>query len=732
MSRFCLHLCRDALSRHVTDADEAINIGSVIRATKNPFLDIELLVKTALSTGAHAVHPGYGYLSENPDFADGVRNAGLIFIGPTSQAMSTLGDKRMSKDYLRKHAPQVPLIPGFEGSSQNAKDLETAAEQIGYPVMLKASAGGGGKGIRVVREQAQLRSELERAQSEASRSFGSSDCILEKFIEEGKHLEIQIVGDSHGNVISLGERDCSVQRRHQKVIEETPCQLLTPETRQKMSDTAILIAKLIGYEGAGTVEFVYDVQKNSYYFLEVNARLQVEHPITEEVTGLDLVALQLYVAAGGNLRRLPAVQNITQTGHAIECRLCAEDPNRDFYPEHGKVLLWQPSETIKNEVRYETAMKTGSQVSIHFDSMIAKIVVWAPTRAMAIEKMVKVLADTVCAGVRTNQLFLQSCLLNRNFRNPAYITSFIQTNLEMLLQNPHNKDVSKVLNMLSVVPALYVRQIGSKQTRSRPFGNVRSGFRNQYYDPVRFGCSVVTVDPSHSKKALTQDAMLCVWESAPTEGSTSNKVYLEPVARYSRSEKSSEGDATGETTHLYNAISNSIRRGDLFSSAPHKVEVTAWRPAAGSSNSPNSYSTVSMDVSIDGSKVIAHLALRGSNDLDPSVSSGQSQRIFCHFPTLGTWMEYKYDSLLSYCESVRKVAGALSGSQSKTVKAPMPCKVLNILKKNGDDVKAGENVMVVESMKMEMSITMTADGKFETSLKEGDAVDEGKVLCSVV
>jgi acetyl/propionyl-CoA carboxylase alpha subunit len=339
-----LTLLRDLQSRHVSDADEAINIGSVVNAKFNSFLDIKLLVETAVSTGAHAIHPGYGYLSENPAFAEAVRHAGLIFIGPSATAMSTLGDKRSSKDYLRKHAPEGPLIPGFEGSSQNVEDLEVAAERIGFPVMLKASAGGGGKGIRIVVESKQLRTELERAQSEATRSFGSSDCILEKYIEERKHFEIQIVSDSYGKVISLGERDCSVQRRHQKVVEETPCPLLTTETRHEMSATAIRIAELIGYEGAGTVEFVFDVQKHSFYFLEVNARLQVEHPITEEVTGLDLVSLQLYVAAGGDLASLPAVETITQTGHTIECRLCAEDPQRDFFPEHGKVLLWQEAE----------------------------------------------------------------------------------------------------------------------------------------------------------------------------------------------------------------------------------------------------------------------------------------------------------------------------------------------------------------------------------------------------
>ncbi|KAF5518217.1 putative methylcrotonoyl-CoA carboxylase beta chain [Colletotrichum aenigma] len=310
--------CRDALSQHVADAHESVCIGSIEHDTKNPFLNIDLLLRTALEAHADAVHPGYGYLSENADFADRVRAAGLTFVGPTGQTISTLGDKRTSKEYLRTHAPEVPLIPGFSGSSQNVEDLQDAATRIGFPVMLKASAGGGGKGMRVVRKASQLQSELDRAQSESQRSFGSSDCILEKFIESSKHVEIQIVGDQHGNVVSLFERDCSIQRRNQKVIEETPCLFLDEQTKKSMSDTAVKIGKLLGYEGAGTVEFVVDTTTKKFYFLEVNTRLQVEHPITEEVVGVDLVSLQLYVAAGGRLADVPELSALTQTGHAIE------------------------------------------------------------------------------------------------------------------------------------------------------------------------------------------------------------------------------------------------------------------------------------------------------------------------------------------------------------------------------------------------------------------------------
>ncbi|CAK7220398.1 hypothetical protein SCUCBS95973_004140 [Sporothrix curviconia] len=275
---------------------------------------MELLIDTALRLGADAIHPGYGYLSEKDEFVTKTEEAGLIFIGPSAKAMSTLGDKRSSKAYLQKHAPDVPLISGFSGTSTRPEDLEGAAAKIGYPIMLKASAGGGGKGMRVVREASQLREELERVQSEAARSFGSADCILEKYIENSKHVEVQIMGDHHGNVVSFFERDCSVQRRHQKVIEESPCPFLTNDLRQQMSNVALSVAKAIGYANAGTVEFVLDVQENKFYFLEVNARLQVEHPITEEVTGTDLVSMQLFVASGENRR--VAVEAQRQQGQA--------------------------------------------------------------------------------------------------------------------------------------------------------------------------------------------------------------------------------------------------------------------------------------------------------------------------------------------------------------------------------------------------------------------------------
>ncbi|KAF4839341.1 Methylcrotonoyl-CoA carboxylase subunit alpha [Colletotrichum siamense] len=656
----------DALSQHVADAHESICIGSIEHDTKNPFLNIDLLLKTALEAHADAVHPGYGYLSENADFADRVRATGLTFVGPTGQTISTLGDKRTSKEYLRTHAPEVPLIPGFSGSSQNVEDLQDAATRIGFPVMLKASAGGGGKGMRVVREASQLQSELDRAQSEAQRSFGSSDCILEKFIESSKHVEIQIVGDQHGNVVSLFERDCSVQRRNQKVIEETPCLFLDEQTKKSMSDTAVKIGKLLGYEGAGTVEFVVDTGTKKFYFLEVNTRLQVEHPITEEVVGVDLVSLQLYVAAGGRLADVPELSALTQTGHAIECRLCAEDPNRDFMPSHDTVALWKPANPHRGAssvVRYETAMQSGASISIYFDSMICKIVVWAPTRTLAIDVLAKELANTACVGIKTNQLFLQSCLLHPGFKDTAYQTSFIPTHLHELLRNPYLPELPRYTFAIPGLLFDALKKASRTQgVRRQPFGGVRRGFHNQKFDPFQQGCEIIsTRDSKASESATSCEACL----RRPCDGPAGDRwrVQLHTISLDDPVEQDpSLSSPAQRLTSKYTILSQAFRSGDAWKGPSFTIEDISLKPAHETGN----------------------FSSRAS--IPPS------------------WAQ---------------------------IKAPMPCKVLCIGKETGEEVKSGESVMVIESMKMEINIRADVGGKFETKWKVGDAVGEGVVLCSV-
>lgn len=697
------------------------------------------MVRTAISVGAQAIHPGYGYMSENADFATRVRDAGLYFIGPSSAAMSTLGDKRSSKDYLSKNAPDVPLIPGFTGSSQDVAALRQAAEEIGFPVMLKASAGGGGKGMRIVREAAQLENELERAQSEAQRSFGSSDCILEKYVESSKHVEIQIVGDAHGDVFSFFDRDCSVQRRHQKVIEETPCPFISDDIRSEMGATAIRIAKLIGYENAGTVEFVLDTKTGRYYFLEVNARLQVEHPITEEVTGVDLVSLQLYVAAGGKLSTLAALQDLKQNGHAIECRLCAEDPQRNFFPEHGTVHLWLPATNdfiSERDVRYETAIQTGGSVSIHFDSMVAKIVVWAPTRALAIDKMIKALSETACVGVKTNQLFLQACLSNKAFCDPAYTTSFIPNNLDELLQAPWKQNDSFMRDIATIIPSLVVQKLPHYASSSgfrKPFQNVRSRFRNQRFDPVSAQCDIITLKqwPEFKTDQKGETKTICIWAPSEWGSSPTHDVYLVPVPDVDETQRK-EASASSLASSQYNAISQKLRDGYEASSITHKVKIESWKKLDDHGDGTTPWRTTVLKLSINGKRVLAYIALPSIHSYTLAGEVERAQHVFYHLPHIGTWVESKRDTLRSFAEGTRSLVESRNDAGGKIVTAPMPCKVLNILKKNGDEVKPGDSVMIIESMKMEVNISVSAGGKFETGWKTGNAVSEGQILCSVV
>ncbi|OAL44224.1 pyruvate carboxylase subunit A [Pyrenochaeta sp. DS3sAY3a] len=729
-----VYVTEDRFSRHVEDADEAICVGSVQGAKAgNPFLDIGLLISTAVSVGAQAVHPGYGYLSENPLFAQAVRDAGLIFIGPSAKAMSTLGDKRSSKDYLREHCPSVPLIPGSYEKTEDAHTLETAAQAIGYPVMIKASAGGGGKGMRVVHDENRFREELGRAQSEAQRSFGSQDCILEKYIPAAKHIEVQIIGDSHGNVLSLWERECSVQRRHQKIIEETPCPWITQEKREEMCAVAVQIGELLAYEGAGTVEFVFDMKTSRFFFLEVNTRLQVEHPITEEVTSLDIVALQLYVAAGGDLKLLPALSTIDQVGHAIECRLCAEDPYNDFYPQHGIVRLWKPTERMDN-VRFETAIRTGACISIHFDSLIVKIVVWAPTRVLAIDKMRYVLANSVCLGLRTNLGFMQSCLLHDRFRDPTYTTSFIPNNLQSLLEFPGSSDSSWIAQKMALIPLILTQWLGRQATR--PFQNVRSGFRNQRHDPVGSQAMIIT-----SNHPLLKDGpLICVSRFTPDE--SGQELQLSPLSTALRTlgnnEKSSEMRSSPlQVSATYNAISTALRKGLFYapSNPPSKVilercEMEIVQLLGGGGTGP--WTLFTLQLSVDGKKLQASVSSEHTHIAGPKSSqTGIGQHLYIHLPVMGIHVEFDCFDLLSYCESLRDTMEASSSNDPRTVKAPMPCKVLLVKKKSGDTVKAGESVMVIESMKMEINISVAADGTLETKVNQGDAVDEGSVLCSV-
>ncbi len=400
---------------HVAACDQAVAIGPAPAAQS--YLVIERLIEAARITGAQAIHPGYGFLAENADFARACSAAGLVFIGPDAEAIALMGDKRRAKEKMA--AAGVPVVPGYAGA-QDAQSLKREAGKIGFPLMIKAAAGGGGRGMRAVESAKAFADALKSARSEAKSAFGSDEVLLEKLLRGARHIEIQIFADAHGKAIHLGERDCSVQRRHQKVIEEAPSPFVNADLRKAMGDAAVAAAKAVDYRGAGTVEFLVDAERN-FYFLEMNTRLQVEHPVTEMVTGLDLVALQLLVAAG---EELPLAQeDVRLTGHAIEVRLYAEDPANDFLPAAGMIEAWEPP--IGEHVRCDAGIVSGQAVSPFYDPMLAKVIAWGESRALARQRLIGALEETVLLGPANNRRFLIEALSHPVFAGGGATTGFI-------------------------------------------------------------------------------------------------------------------------------------------------------------------------------------------------------------------------------------------------------------------------------------------------------------------
>ncbi|MEM7279086.1 MAG: biotin carboxylase N-terminal domain-containing protein [Pseudomonadota bacterium] len=409
----------DADAPHVSAADLAVRIGG--GPVADSYLSIERLLDAAASSGAQAIHPGYGFLSENPSFARACDDAGLVFIGPSASATELMGNKAVAKQHML--AAGVPCVPGYQGDKQSNEELTVEASRLGLPLMIKAASGGGGRGMRLINEFAQIDAALDSARSEAEEAFGSGELILEKAVPKPRHVEIQVFADSHGNTINLGERDCSVQRRHQKVLEEAPCPAVNAELRLAMGAAAVTAAKSIAYCGAGTVEFLLD-QDGNFYFLEMNTRLQVEHPVTEMVTGLDLVKLQLDVAQGDELKFDKGKSELT--GHAIEARIYAEDPGAEFLPTTGQVVCWKPP--VGEGVRVDSGIQTGSRVSPFYDPMLAKIVAWGDTRDAARQRLLGALQSCTLLGLRTNLEFLADCLQCEQFVSGEVSTAFIEEN----------------------------------------------------------------------------------------------------------------------------------------------------------------------------------------------------------------------------------------------------------------------------------------------------------------
>jgi len=465
----------------VQDADMAIHIGP--SPVADSYLNQEKIIEAAKAVHADAIHPGYGFLSENAAFATLCKQNDICWIGPHPEAIHSMGSKSLAKKMMIEHG--VPTVPGYQGKDQSDTTLLEEATKIGYPLLLKATAGGGGKGMRIVREEKELAKAIQSAKREANNAFGDDELIIEKYIDSGRHIEFQIFGDKHGNVIHLHERECSIQRRYQKVMEESPSPIMSDELRQRMGTAAVNAAKALEYDNAGTVEFIYDDKSGDFYFLEVNTRLQVEHPVTEEITGLDLVQMQIESAMGVPLQFEQA--NIPRNGYAIELRLYAENPENNFLPETGIIHHFNAPEL--NGFRLETSVGSGSEISIFYDPMIAKLIVHADNRLQAISKMKYVLEQLVCLGVTTNQGFLRDLMKHEKIKAGSYDTHFIQEEMNTTSSQriaEHEKEESLV--------AASIHALQSRKENRTILKHLPSGWRNSPYQDQSDSYQISEVD----------------------------------------------------------------------------------------------------------------------------------------------------------------------------------------------------------------------------------------------
>ena len=462
----------DRKALHVLYADEAYHIGP--SPSVESYLHIENIIRAARLSGADAIHPGYGFLSENPEFPDRCRQEGIIFIGPSPEAISMMGDKITARQMMIKAG--VPVVPGTEGKIASEAQALQAIHEIGLPVMIKASAGGGGKGMRLIKKEKDIKPGLRAARSEALSAFGEDAVFIEKYISSPRHIEFQILADGHGNVLQLFERECSVQRRHQKIIEETPSPILSRERRQQMGDAAIAAARAVNYQGAGTVEFIVDKDLN-YYFLEMNTRLQVEHPITERVVGVDLVKEQINIANGHPLRLKQ--EELKQHGHAIECRVYAEDPENNFMPAPGVVKHIDIPYGVG--VRVDGSIYEGFEIPLYYDPLIAKLIVWGKDRQDAIERSRRALKEFKIAGVKNNLSFLERILQLDGFISGNYTTHLIEENRDFLMQEDkcadHCEDIviiTAFMEYLQKIKKASPREMTAIKNNWKDYSRIRS------------------------------------------------------------------------------------------------------------------------------------------------------------------------------------------------------------------------------------------------------------------
>ena len=606
----------------VRDADTAIALNGTTSA--QTYLSIDKVLDACRRVGADAVHPGYGFLSENAAFAKAVVDAGMRWVGPSPEAIEQMGDKLAAKRVIME--AEVPTLPAIELKA--GEDFQAAAQQIGYPVLVKASAGGGGRGMRVVESPDELDAAITGARREAGAAFGDDTLFLERWITAARHVEIQILGDTHGNVVHLFERECSIQRRHQKIIEEAPSPAVDPELRAEMGAAAVSAAKRIGYASAGTVEFLLD--GNQFWFLEVNTRLQVEHPVTEEITGLDLVREQLRIAEGEELGY--GQDDLAIDGHAIEARLYAEDPTRNFLPSPGAIEVWRPAPG--GLARFDSGVESGSEVSVEFDPMIAKVIAHAPTRREAAAKLARALEQTALQGLRHNRDFLVATL-----REPAFLAGDTTTDFIERIDPPRRRELDAQSLSDAVIAATMAAQ-AAHRANAKVLAAFRSGWRNSMMPPER----------------------------------TNFRHGDDEIAVSYRSQR----DGTFQVT--------------LDEDEPRTVAVFGVEGGQ-------------VDLEIDGRRL--QLAIAGPED---------------------RWLIHGTDFDVDLTELPRlPLPGLLEIKGGLT--APMPGNVLATHVQQGEEVREGQLLLILEAMKMQHRIVAPFDGSVkELHVGEGDQVDNGALL----
>jgi 3-methylcrotonyl-CoA carboxylase alpha subunit len=667
----------DANAKHVAACDEAIHVGG--SAPKDSYLRWEAIIEAAKATGAQAIHPGYGFLSENEAFAEACAKAGLVFIGPPASAIQAMGLKAESKQLMEKAG--VPLVPGYHGSDQNPDLLKREADRIGYPVLIKASAGGGGKGMRAVEKSEDFEAALASCQREAQNSFGDQAVLIEKYVQRPRHIEIQVFGDTQRNCVYLMERDCSVQRRHQKVLEEAPAPGLSEALRKQMGEAAVAAARAVNYVGAGTVEFIVEQRDNKatgqvdmhFFFMEMNTRLQVEHPVTEAVTGLDLVEWQLRVASG---EPLPLKQEqIKLTGHAIEARICAENPDNNFLPATGHLQVYKkPAHTAfeRGTVRFDDGVRQGDTISPFYDSMVAKLIVHGETREQALALLDQALAQTQVVGLSTNVQFLRHVVHSPSFAEARLDTALIPREADVLF---HQEKVGLNVAAAAVV-AHTLNQEHSKQGND-PFSK-SDGWQSHAETTRRFPFEFAGEMHTACLHYGHDGAMQLTW------GDTAGPAAKGPQDEFSFATASAAADSIASPTAI----------ADLSPASGHPT-------------------TKSLNVTWQGQRVTSEVVLQDGKPGHPAE--------LAHVFTQAGATRIRMIQPLAHAEGAQDEKGGLA--------APMPGKVVSFAVKVGDKVKAGQSLAVMEAMKMEHTIAAPKDGEVtELLYAPGDQIAEGAEL----